>query len=128
MDVIPQPPEKAIHAYYDTLFSDEDPEPVTEDGFMEQLVHGTSAATPAIDLRIARHSENWKIDRMPIVDRNILRLAVYEMTALGTPAAIVINEALELARRFSGEESVPFINGVLDAIYKESPGQAPVEA
>ena len=57
---------------------------------------------------------------MPIVDRNILRLAIYEMSRQDTPAAVVIDEALELARQFSGDESVSFINGVLDAIYKES--------
>jgi N utilization substance protein B len=56
---------------------------------------------------------------MPMVDRNILRLAVYEMTRKDTPPAIVIDEALELARQFSGEESVSFINGVLDAVHKE---------
>ena len=57
---------------------------------------------------------------MPIVDRNILRLAIYEMSRHDTPAAVVIDEALELARQFSGEESVSFINGVLDAVHKES--------
>ncbi len=57
---------------------------------------------------------------MPVVDRNILRLAVYEMTHEDTPAAVVIDEALELARKFSGEESVQFVNGVLDAIRRES--------
>ena len=61
---------------------------------------------------------------MPTVDRNILRLAIYEMTAALSPAAVVINEALELARRFSGDESVPFINGVLDAVRREEPQQA----
>ena len=55
---------------------------------------------------------------MPIVDRNILRLAIYEMGRQETPAAVVIDEALELARQFSGEESVSFINGILDAVHK----------
>ena len=55
---------------------------------------------------------------MPIVDRNILRMAIYEMKTLGTPPAVVIDEALELARRYSEEEAVPFVNGVLDAIRK----------
>jgi N utilization substance protein B len=58
---------------------------------------------------------------MPVVDRNILRLAVYEMTSVGTPAPVVIDEALELARRFSSEESVAFINGVLDAVRRAVP-------
>jgi N utilization substance protein B len=56
---------------------------------------------------------------MPIVDRNILRLAIYEMSRKETPPAVVIDEALELARQFSGETSVPFINGILDAVHKE---------
>ena len=61
------------------------------------------------------------MERMPAVDRNILRLAVYEMTHAGTPAAVTIDEALELARKFSGEESVQFVNGVLDAIHRALP-------
>jgi N utilization substance protein B len=56
---------------------------------------------------------------MPIVDRNILRLAIYEMSRKETPPAVVIDEALELARQFSGETSVSFINGILDAVHKE---------
>jgi N utilization substance protein B len=58
---------------------------------------------------------------MPVVDRNILRMAIWEMTQTETPAAVVINEALGLAQRFSGEEAVPFVNGVLDAVRK-APG------
>ena len=74
---------------------------------------------PDIDHRIAEKSAHWKLERMPIVDRNILRLGIYEMSRQDTPAAVVIDEALELARQFSGEESVAFINGVLDAVHKE---------
>ena len=88
---------------------------------MEQLVEGTSARAAAIDRRISEHSENWRLERMPAVDRNILRMAIFEMTERLTPPAVVINEALELARRFSGEESIPFINGILDAIRRETP-------
>ena len=88
---------------------------------MEQLVRGTIEVMGAIDGRIAGHSEHWRLERMPIVDRNVLRLAVYEMTSIGTPPAVVIDEALELARRFSSEESVAFINGVLDAVRKDVP-------
>jgi N utilization substance protein B len=119
LDLVPQPADSAIGAYYDTLYSEESAEPIGADDFMESLVRGTAARAPEIDARIVRHSEHWKIERMPAVDRNILRMAVFEMAALGTPAAVVINEALELARRFSGDESVPFINGVLDAVHRE---------
>jgi N utilization substance protein B len=66
-----------------------------------------------------KHAENWRIERMPAVDRNILRLAVYEMVYGGAPAAVAIDEALELARKFSSEESVHFLNGVLDAVHRD---------
>jgi N utilization substance protein B len=74
-----------------------------------------------IDEQISKHAEHWRMERMPIVDRNILRMAVFEMTHVGTPAAVTIDEALELARKFSNEESVQFVNGVLDAIRREAP-------
>jgi N utilization substance protein B len=73
-----------------------------------------------IDSQISQKSEHWRLDRMAAVDRNLLRLAVFEMTGLGTPPAVVIDEALELARQFSGDESVSFINGVLDAVLRSS--------
>ncbi len=85
---------------------------------MEELVAGTVAGLETIDARITEASSNWRLDRMPAVDRNILRLAVYELVALKTPPAVVIDEALELARRYSGDEAVAFVNGVLDAINK----------
>ena len=107
--------DEAINAYYDNLYSEERPE---RDPFVADLVRGTVANLPGLDDQISRHAEHWRIERMPAVDRNILRLAVYEMTR-GTPAPVVIDEALELARRFSNEESVQFVNGVLDAINRE---------
>lgn len=87
-----------------------------------KLFTETVANLPDIDSKIQKQAENWRIDRMAAVDRNILRIAIQEMT-MGlwpepTPAVVVINEALDIARRYSGEASVPFINGVLDAIYK----------
>jgi N utilization substance protein B len=124
LDMSRQPPEDAIAKYYDTLYSEENETRPEQDRFMEDLVKGTLAETTLIDQRISRHSEHWRVERMPAVDRNILRMAIYEMTGGLTPAPVVINEALELARRFSGEESVPFINGVLDAIRREEPHEA----
>ena len=120
-DLNKQPVEDAISSFYDTLCSDEegDDEKPARDAFMEELARGTSEMAPDIDHRISMKSENWKLERMPTVDRNILRLAVYEMSRQSTPPAVVIDEALELARQFSGEESVSFINGVLDAVHKE---------
>ena len=116
-----QPVEEAISSFYTTLYSEESDRRPPRDAFMEELAKGASQMAGDIDHRIAEKSENWKLERMPMVDRNILRLAIYEMSRKETPAAIVIDEALELARQFSGEESVPFINGVLDAVHRQSP-------
>ena len=72
-----------------------------------------------IDELIASHSQNWRLERMPAVDRNLLRVAVAEMLGFkSTPFPIVINEALEIARRYSAAESINFLNGVLDSIAK----------
>ena len=74
---------------------------------------------PKADELIASHARNWRVERMAVIDRLVLRLAIYEMLAEDdTPAKVIINEALELARTFSGEEPVPFINGILDAVRK----------
>jgi N utilization substance protein B len=114
--------EEAISAFYETLDSEEDqPERAEPDEFMEMLVRGTSGKVPDLDRRIVEKSEHWRLERMPAVDRNILRLAVYEMSELETPGPVVIDEALELARQFSGDESVAFINGVLDAVRRDTP-------
>ena len=73
-----------------------------------------------IDGLIGKHAQHWKMERMAAVDRNVLRGAVAELLAYpGTPRAIVINEAIEIARKFSSPESVTFINGVLDSVGKE---------
>src|ERR1039458_7352453 len=117
-----QPADDAIDAYYDTLYEEEKPE---RDPFVADLVRGTVEHIAEIDGRITRHAEHWRMERMPAVDRNILRLAVYDMTHGGTPAPVTIDEALELARKFSGEESVQFVNGVLDAVRRDA-GRAPV--
>jgi transcription antitermination protein NusB len=111
--------DEAIAAFYGGLYSEENEEQPEKDPFMEALVHGAMREKAQIDERITKYSERWRIERMPTVDRNILRLAIYEMTQGGTPAPIVIDEAIELARKFSGNESVPFVNGVLDSVRKE---------
>ncbi|HTR39382.1 MAG TPA: transcription antitermination factor NusB [Bryobacteraceae bacterium] len=120
-DMTKRPVDEAISSFYDTLGADEDDGLPGRDTFMEELARGASEMAPDIDHRIAEKSEHWKLERMPIVDRNILRLAIYEMSRKDTPPAVIIDEALELARQFSGEESVSFINGVLDAVHKEIP-------
>ena len=88
--------------------------------FAETLASGTIANVEKIDALIVRHAENWRLDRMAVVDRNLLRLATYEFLCdAETPKSVVINEAIEIARRFSAQESPQFINGILDSIRKE---------
>jgi N utilization substance protein B len=84
--------------------------------FADKLTDGALSKLETIDERIRTRAEHWRIERMAIVDRNILRLAVYEFLFEETPATVVINEALEIARRFSTFEATQFINGILDAI------------
>jgi transcription antitermination protein NusB len=95
-------------------------EPPTVIEFANQLVIQTVEHVEEIDRLIQRHAEHWRLDRMAIVDRNLLRLATQEfMFDRETPKTVVINEAIEIARRFSAEESPQFINGILDSIRKE---------
>ncbi|MCE5306614.1 MAG: transcription antitermination factor NusB [Acidobacteriales bacterium] len=116
--------DRSIESYYEFFSSPEEEHPPAPDPFMVELVQGVAARVQEIDAGIVRHSAHWRIERMPAVDRNILRLAIFEMIAGISPAAIAIDEALKLAKRFSGDESIPFINGVLDAIRKEREGEA----
>jgi N utilization substance protein B len=88
--------------------------------FANRLVRNTASRLEAIDRRLAAHARNWRIERMAVIDRLVLRLAVTELlTEPDSPPRVVINEAIELARTFSGDESVPFVNGVLDAVRKD---------
>ena len=84
--------------------------------FADTLAVGTLREVEAIDAKIRTRAEHWRIERMAIVDRNVLRLAVYEFLFSDTPHTVIINEALEIARRFSTFEATQFINGILDAI------------
>jgi N utilization substance protein B len=85
-------------------------------GFADAIVLGALRQLETIDDKIRTRAEHWRIERMAIVDRNVLRLAVYEFLFTDTPHTVVINEALEIARRFSSYEATQFINGILDAI------------
>jgi N utilization substance protein B len=88
--------------------------------FAEQLFVGTVQQLKEIDKVIQRHTKNWRLGRMAVVDRNVLRLAVFEFLLGGkTPETVVINEALEIARKFSTHESAQFVNGILDSIKNE---------
>jgi N utilization substance protein B len=106
-----------------TYWPSRDPEDEVSDAtreFANRLVGGTLAQLTDIDARLAAHARNWRIERMAVIDRLVLRLAVYELIASpDTPAKVIINEAIELARTFSGDEAVAFVNGVLDSVRKD---------
>jgi N utilization substance protein B len=88
--------------------------------FANGLVRGTLDRRAEIDQLLSAHAQNWRVERMTVIDRIVLRLAVNEMLSEpGTPSKVIINEAIELARSFSGDEAVAFVNGVLDAVRKE---------
>jgi transcription antitermination factor NusB len=87
--------------------------------FTDRLAIGTLTDLKTVDDKIVTRAEHWRIERMALVDRNILRLAVYEFLNIDTPYTVVINEALEIARRFSTFEATQFINGILDAIKQD---------
>lgn len=112
--------DRAISHYYDTLYSEEHETQPKPDKFMEELARGTVSRAVEIDKHIEARAQNWRLERMPVVDRNILRLAIYELIEGVIPAPVVIDEALELARQFSSDESVPFINGILDAVNRNA--------
>ena len=84
--------------------------------FAKELVLGVATNRAEIDARISAVAHRWRIERMAAVDRNVLRLAAYEIVFAGTPREVVIDEAVELARRFSDDASPRFVNGVLDAL------------
>ena len=89
-------------------------------GFADDIFRVARDRAPEIDKLIENHAENWRMDRMAAVDRNILRAAVAELLGFPkTPRAVIINEAIEIARKFSAPESAQFINGVLDSVGKE---------
>lgn len=89
-------------------------------GFADDLHRVATRREEEIDALIAKNAQNWRLERMPVVDRNLLRTATAEMLGFpSTPAAVVINETLEIARRYAAPESINFLNGVLDAIGRE---------
>ena len=115
-DIGKQNPDEVKKTFWQTRDDVED----DTRGFSEDLFRVAVAREEEIDALIQKHSANWKLSRMPAVDRNVLRMAIAEMLGFpGTPQPIVINEALEIARRYSAPESINFLNGVLDAIAKE---------
>ena len=124
-DVTETRADDLVRLYWSEL-GDEDVEPATQE-FATRLATGTLQHLVALDERIRSRAEHWRISRMAIVDRNVLRLAVYEFLHEPTPRTVAINEALEIARRFSTYEATQFINGILDAIKRDLDEQFPQE-
>ncbi len=120
-------PDRVMSAYWGGLQDSLGEGSESEDRFAEKLFYGVVRRAKALDELIQPHAANWRLERMSAVDRNILRLAAFELQQ-GEPPAVVIDEALELGRRFSGEKSAKFLNGVLDAIRKTiAPAASPTE-
>jgi transcription antitermination protein NusB len=86
--------------------------------FANQLFKGAAHEVGVLDEIIGKHAENWRFERLAAIDRAILRLAIHELRATDTPPKVVLNEAVELAKKFSSEESGSFVNGILDAFRK----------
>jgi transcription antitermination protein NusB len=124
-DVADAVPEDVLRLYWAQLGDAEIEEAARE--FATRLARGTLSHVESLDERIRSRAEHWRIPRMAIVDRNILRLAVYEFLYEPTPRTVAINEALEIARRFSTYEATQFINGILDAIKRDLDEQQPQE-
>ena len=88
--------------------------------FANRLLEGTTKELAVLDALITRLAENWKFERLSAIDRAILRLGIYELRFTDTPHKVVMNECVELAKKFSSEDAASFVNGILDAVYKES--------
>ena len=98
----------------------EDPAEVLS--FARMLISGIEKNLPEIDIKITKHAVNWQFDRMAVIDRNVLRLGIFELLYCpDIPAKVTINEAIELAKKFGDVESGKFVNGILDKIHKINP-------
>jgi transcription antitermination protein NusB len=122
-DVAEMPADDVVRSYWAELGETDLDETARE--FATRLAAQTLSNLELLDERIRSRAEHWRISRMAVVDRNILRLAVYEFLYEPTPRTVAINEALEIARRFSTYEATQFINGILDAIKRDLDEQQP---
>jgi len=86
--------------------------------FANKLFEGAAEDVTALDAIIVKHADNWRFERLAAIDRAILRLAIHEMNGKDTPPKVVLNEAVDMAKKFSSEESGAFVNGILDAVHK----------
>ena len=122
-DVAEMPADEVVRSYWAELGESDLDDTARE--FATRLALQTLSNLELLDERIRSRAEHWRISRMAVVDRNILRLAVYEFLYEPTPRTVAINEALEIARRFSTYEATQFINGILDAIKRDLDEQQP---
>ena len=115
LDLTKQHPSKVL-VQFEQHFSPKE----EQDEFQEILVLGVLKHSQEIDRLIERYSDNWRLDRMSIIDRNILRIAIFELLYCGDiPPKVTLNEAIDLGKRYGSEESGSFINGILDRIQNE---------
>lgn len=109
------PMEEALERYRDSL-EGKDIRP-----FVERIVGGVMKEKPALDAMIDKYADKWALNRMPVIDRNILRMSIYELeNETDVPASVTINEAVELANAYSTDDSGRFVNGILGHIVKDS--------
>jgi N utilization substance protein B len=86
--------------------------------FANKLFEGAAKDADELDALIVQHAQNWRLERLAIIDRAVLRLAIYELRVAETPPKVVLNEAVDLAKKFSSEDAGAFVNGILDAVNK----------
>jgi len=86
--------------------------------FANKLFEGAAKYADELDALIVQHAQNWRLERMAIIDRAVLRLAIYELRIAETPPKVILNEAVDLAKKFSSEDAGAFVNGILDAVNK----------
>lgn len=110
--------DQVIRSYWGSLANEDGKPPAVHDPLADRLLCGVVERSAEIDGLIQQHSENWRLERIAAVDRNLLRMAIYEMIEGATAPAVVMDEAIEIGRKFSGDEAGRFLNGVLDAISK----------
>lgn len=116
-DLNPEPSENILGSFWD-----ENPAPPEVQEYTDRIVRGTLEHLSDIDTVLSKYTEHWDLHRMAVVDRNILRFSTYELLYLSDiPPKVVINEAVNIAKRFSQEESGKFVNGILDKILRTEP-------
>ena len=115
LDLTGTEPEELIEPFWRGIEADDDVRT-----FAEELLRGVAAERDELDRRIVAAADNWRLERMAVVDRNVLRMAIWELLhADDAPAAVVLDEAISIAKKFGSESSGSFINGVLDAVRRK---------